>query len=179
MRPETRRIRTVLFTFLIVLATALGAAAQALRPPATALPPGLLKAILGEVSGQIPFANEAALAGYVRQRTPQEFEGHFYEAEFLAGRLKEYGLDEVRLETIGRNPARTWWVGQEAELWLKSPEEKRLSRLAESPALMTRGCDPGAWEGEAIYLDRSDVPKLKDLDLKGKIVLTPEPAGYF
>jgi aminopeptidase YwaD len=165
---------------LTVLLLAGAAAAQSMaKPPATSLPPDLLKAVLNEVSGQIPFANEAALAGYVRQRTPQEFEGHFYEAEYIAAKLREYGLDEVRLETIGRNPSRTWWVGQEAELWMVSPAEKRLSRLEESPALMTRGCDSGTWEGEAVYLDMRDVRRLKDLDLKGKIILTPEPAAYF
>ncbi|MDD8026637.1 MAG: M28 family peptidase [Acidobacteriota bacterium] len=179
MNHPAKRFQLLRLSFLAVLGLTLGAAAQPVKAPATALPQDLLKAVLNEISGQIPFANEAALAGYVRQRTPQEFEGHFYEAEYLAARLKEYGLDEVRLETIGRNPSRTWWVGQDAELWIKSPEERRLSRQAESPALMTRGCDPGEWEGEAVYLDRRDVPKLKDMDLKGKIVLTPEPAGYF
>ena len=155
------------------------AAAQDVKAPETPLTPDLLKALLGEISGQIAFDNEVALAGRVRQRTPQEFDGHFYEAEYLAPLLKDYGLDEVRLETVGRNPERKWWVGLEAELWIKSPEERRLSRLSESPALMTRGCDPGEWEGEAVYVDRRDVFKLKDMDFKGKIILTPEPAGYF
>ena len=179
MIKTTKQLRSIFISSLIVFGLAFSAAAQEFKPPETALPADLLRAILGEISGQLAFNNEVALAGYVRQRTPQEFDGHFYEAEFLAARLKDYGLDEVRLETIGRNPSRTWWVGQEAELWIKSPEEKRLSRLAENPALMTRGCDPGEWEGEAVYLDRRDVPKLKDLDLKGKIILTPEPAAYF
>ena len=31
----------------------------------------------------------------------------------------------------------------DAELWMKEPEEKRLNRLVEHPALMARGCDTG------------------------------------
>jgi len=178
VRSLRRNVQLAIAVVLSVLGLALGGAAQ-VKAPSTSLPPDLLKAVLNEISGQIPFANEAALAGYVRQRTPQEFDGHFYEAEYLTARLKEYGLDEVRLETIGRNPSRTWWVGQDAELWIKSPVEKRLSRHAESPALMSRGCDSGEWEGEAVYLDLRDVRKLKDMDLKGKIILTSEAAAYF
>jgi aminopeptidase YwaD len=179
MNTRARRLPCGLVLCLIVLGLAAGSAAQEFKAPETPLPADLIKAISNEISGQIAFDNEVALAGRVRRRTAPEFEGHFYEADYLAALLKEYGLDEVRLETIGRNPNRTWWIGQEAELWLKSPEEKRLSRLDESPALMTRGCDSGEWEGEAVFLGRGDVPKLKDLDLKGKIILTADPAGYF
>jgi hypothetical protein len=59
--------------------------------------------------------------------------------------LKEYGVDEVRLEDLAGNmPERKeWWARVDAELWMKEPEEKRLSRLVEHPALMARGCNTG------------------------------------
>jgi hypothetical protein len=67
----------------------------------------------------------------------------------------------------------------DAELWMMEPQKKRLSRLSEHPALMARNCDSGEWQGEAVYLDRRDLEKINDLDLKGKIILTPEYMGYF
>ncbi len=162
---------------LLVLAT--GGHAQRFEAPETVLTDALLKALLNEVSGQLAFNNEVATAGFVRLRTKAEFDGYLYEAEYLAGKLKEYGVDDVVLESLNKEDSRSWWVGQEAELWIKAPEEKRLSRLEEHPALMTRGCDSGEWEGEVVFLDRRDVFKLEEMDLKGKIVLTPEYAGFF
>ena len=140
-----------------------------------------LNAILNEISGQLPFNNEVLMAGIERIRTPEEFTGYFKEAEILAARLKEYGLDEVRLESLGKDDKSRggWWVGRDAELWIKSPVEKRISRLSECPALMTRGCDDGEWEGELVLLDRRQARDFKDVDLKGKIILTEEYAGYF
>lgn len=153
--------------------------------PGTILPDKIIKYILNEVSGQLAFNNEVMMAGYNHIRTPEEFKGHFYEAEYLYKKLLEYGIDEVKLETYSRDVAGRggWWVRVDAELWMVSPEEKRLSRLAEHPALMARGCDEGEWEAELIYLDKRDLPSsyrepLK-ADVKGKIILTPESIGSF
>lgn len=178
-----RKHWTKAFAVLAVLVAIAAADAygQKFKAPETVLTDEILKALVNEVSGQLAFNNEVVTAGYVRQRTRSEFDGYLYEAEFLAGKLREYGVDDVTLESLNKGEARPggWWVGQEAELWMKAPEEKRLSRLEEHPALMTRGCDTGEWEGELVYLDRRDVSKLAEMDLKGKIVLTPEHAGYF
>ena len=151
------------------------------KPPRTILPEAAIKSILNEISGQLAFNNEAMLAGYNHIRGEEEFKNFFYEGEYLARKLKEYGVDEVRLEDLAEKmPERKeWWARVDAELWMKEPEEKRLSRLVEHPALMARGCDTGEWEGEAVYVDRRDVPRIKDMDLKGKILLTPEYPAFF
>ena len=170
----------IAFVLPLLLALATGGHAQKFEAPETVLTDSLLKALLNEVSGQLAFNNEVATAGFVRLRTQAEFDGLLHEAEYLSGKLKEYGVDDVVVESLNKDDkTRTWWVGQEAELWIKSPEERRLSRLEEHPALMTRGCDSGEWEGEVVFLDRRDVFKLEEMDLKGKIVLTPEYAGFF
>ena len=172
--------RLFVFIFLSVLIAAAGYAQKGAKLPENILPDDVLKALLNEISGQLPFNNEVLMGGIERVRGKEEFDGIFKEAEILAAKLKEYGLDEVRVESLGKeNTKRSWRSGVEAELWIKSPEEKRISRLSESPALMTRNCDDGEWEGEAVLLDRRDARKLKDLDLKGKIILTEEFAGYF
>ncbi len=167
--------------FLSWLVSLFAFSQQEYKPPETILPGEIIKIILNEVSGQLAFNNEVMLAGYHHIRTEEEFKTFFYESNNMAGKLKEYGLEDVRMEDLAEMmPERKeWWAGEEAELWMVEPREQRLSRLCEHPALMARGCDPGEWQGEAVYLDRRDLDKLKDLDLKGKIILTPEYMDYF
>ena len=147
----------------------------------TILPEQMIKAVLNEVSGQLAFNNEVRLAGYNRIRGEEEFKSHFFESAYLAKKLREYEVDEVRLEDLGKYlPERKeWWIRENAELWMIEPEMKRLSRLAEHPALMAYRCDAGEWQGEVVYLDRRDISKLKDMDLTGKIILTPEYSNRF
>ena len=150
---------------------------QKYRAPETILPESVIKMLIDEISGQLALNNEIMMAGYNHIRPPEEFNTFFYESDYLAKKLKEYGLDEVRLEDVGKSYAEkgaTWWARVDAELTMKEPEQKRLSRLAEHPALMARFSDSGEWEGEAVYLDARDTPRLKELDLKGKIIVTPE-----
>ncbi|UCH93084.1 MAG: M28 family peptidase [Candidatus Aminicenantes bacterium] len=151
------------------------------KPPETILSEQMIKIILNEISGQLAFNNEVMLAGYNHIRTEEEFNTFFYESDYMAKKLKEYGVEEVRLEDLGKEmPERgQWWAREDAELWMIEPEQKRLSRLAEHPALMARYCDTGEWEGEAVYLDKRDRDRLKDMDLKGKIILTPEHPALF
>ena len=140
--------------------------------PETILADSTIKILLNELSGQLAYQNVALLAAVEPRRAEKDFQGIFPEAEFLAGKLREYGVEEVRLESLNRKPS-GYWAGLDAELWMVSPEEKRLSRLAEHPALMARGCDEGRWEGELLYLDERDLSRLDDIDLRGRIVLTP------
>jgi len=158
----------------------LSPAQEMFRAPETILAEKTLRAILDEVSGQIAFNNEAMMAGTNRIRTPEEMTaGLMYEADYLHKVLKGYGLDEVTVESLTRPDRTTWWVGHDAELRMVSPEAKRLARLVEQPALLIRGSDTVDCEGELVYLDRRDVAKLAEADLKGKIILTPEYPGRF
>ena len=167
--------------FLSLLVSLFAFSQQEYKTPGTILPDEIIKIILNEVSGQLAFNNEVMLAGYNHIRTEEEFKTFFYESNYMVGKLKEYGVEEVKLEDLAEMmPERKgWWARVDAELWMVEPREQRLSRLSEHPALMARGCDTGEWQGETVYLDRRDLDKLKDMDLKGKIILTPEYMAYF
>jgi hypothetical protein len=177
-KKNLKSLSIALFLFLLV---SLFVLPRQYNPPETILPEEIIKIILNEVSGQLAFNNEVMLAGYNHIRTGEEFKTFFYESNYMAGKLKEYGVEEVRLEDLAEMmPERgEWWARVDAELWMVKPREQRLSRLSEHPALMARGCDSGEWQGEVIYLDRRDLDKVKDMDLKGKIILTPDHMGYF
>ena len=155
MNRKPKHVRLSLFSVFLLALFAAEGFTQNIKLPENVLPDTVLKALLNEISGQLPFNNEVLMGGIERIRSKEEFDGFFKEAEILAAKLKEYGLDEVRVESLGKTEkGGGWWAGVDAELWIKSPEERRISRLSECPALMTRNCDNGEWEGEAILLDR-------------------------
>lgn len=171
---------TAVSAALVATCLCLAPAQERFRAPETILPEAALRAILEEVSGQIAFANEAMMAGYNRIRTPEEMTtGLMAEAAYLLQVLKGYGLDDVKAESLSRPDRSTWWVGHDAELRMISPGPKRLARLVDQPALLIRGSDTVDGEGELVYLDRRDMPKLADMDLAKKIILTPEYPAWF
>jgi hypothetical protein len=139
----------VTLSVLLVLSGQLRAQGTGFKLPETALPLDVLKLILNEVSGQLAFNNEAALAAHMPPRAPEEYEAYFYEADYLAKKLREYGLDDIRLESLdkGLTPGRMWWACFEGELWMVKPERQLLGRLSEEPALVTRGSDTVDCEG--------------------------------
>ena len=175
MRLKPSHIVPIL-VLVLTLGTVGAGFAQSSRLPETILDAKTIQAILNEISGQLAFNNEVMMAGYEHIRTPKEFETNFYEAEYLTARLKEYGLDEVRLEDLGEKDAKRggWWSGVNAELWMVDPSLRRLSTLAEHPALMARLCDAGEWQGELVFIDKRDLPDLEKRDFTGKIILTSE-----
>lgn len=178
MRRKNRLplIAAVLF---MGLGLCLPAAAQEMfKEPETILPANVLRLVLDEVSGQRAFNNIAMMAGYNRVRTPEEMSasGIMYEADYLGKVMKGYGLDLVRIESnhLIDEPRGDWWVGHEAELRLVEPEPRLLARLEDQPALVIRNSDSVDCRGELVYLERRDMSGIKDMDLKGKIILTPE-----
>ena len=179
--PHSRTPRVAVAAALVL---ALGlipsiSAQEVFKAPETVLPEPVLRLILNEVSGQQAFNNEVILAGVQRVRTPEEMSTCMYEASALHGILKGYGLDELTLEGLSLMERATWWVGHDAELGLVSPGPELLARLADQPALMIRGCDTVDGQGELVYLDQRDIASFGGMDLKGKIILTPEYPGRF
>lgn len=177
--PKALRAAAAALLVLVLGPAAPAFPQEAFKAPDTILPGAVLRFVLDEVSGQLAFNNEVLLAGVNRVRTPEEMTGFMYEADTLYKILKGYGLDELTIEGLGLVERASWWVGHDAELRLVLPVPELLARLAEQPALMARGSDTVDCEGELVYLDQRDMPKLKDLDLSGKIVLTPEHPGRF
>jgi aminopeptidase YwaD len=177
----TRRETPAMVVCSLVLLFSLGfpsivAAQDGLRRPETILSEPTLRQMASELSGQLAHNNAVALAGYNRIRTPEEMTGVMFEARVLHETMQGYGLDQLSVESLslrGRKTA-TWWVGHDGELRLIAPEDRLLARLAEQPALLVRGSDTADLKGELVFVDRRDVPKLKDMDFAGKIVLTSE-----
>ena len=102
------------------------------------MPDSLIRAILGEVSAENALRETTELAARVRYPESQSF---FDAAEYVAGRARAYGLENV---TVERFPSKhPLWDPLEAELDLVSPVSRRLSSLADVSVLLAQGSRDG------------------------------------
>jgi hypothetical protein len=166
---------------VIVLGLAVAGRAQERTPlPQTVLPQDTLSLVRDEISGQRALNLASMLVGAPRVRTAAEFDGLLYEADHLQKYLQRFGFDELRVESLGKGDgSRKWWVAQDGELDLVEPERRKLARLEEDTALVARPSDEVDVTAELIYLDKRDLSRLGEIDVKSKIILTPENASYF
>jgi hypothetical protein len=148
--------------------------------PQTVLPQDTLSLLRDEVSGERALNLATMLVGSPRIRAAEEFDDPLYEAGYLRDYLVKCGLQEVRIESLEKgDPSKNWWIPLAAELFMVQPEQKKIARLEEDPALATRGSDEVDVTAELIYLDKRDLPRLGDIDVANKIILTPESASAF
>jgi hypothetical protein len=147
--------------------------------PGTIVPLSLLRAVIGEASGDIALQNEIRLTGVNRNRPAGEYVDGYFETEFILAKLKEYGISHSEIIDL---PARskTTWDAELAELWLTKPEPRKLADLDEVPAMLCSGSADTDTTAALAYvgpgLQESDY---QGKDVKGKIVLVngnPETA---
>jgi aminopeptidase YwaD len=128
--------------------------------------------LIGESSGERAFQHIVNMAGYAMLRSPGQFEGDFMETEYVVGQLKSYGFTNTRVDRFGKSGA---WQGVTASLWEMSPVIRKIADLTESPLMLASGSVDVDAQGELIYIDAAMVAAgMEGVDLKGKIVLTPE-----
>jgi aminopeptidase YwaD len=122
------------------------------------------KHILGEIwTSNIAYENLQHLCDDIGHR----FAGSTLEhqaAEFLAEKMREYGLENVRLEEF---PVASWDRG-ECSLWLVAPVKKEFSAMA------LPYCPSADFEAEMIDVGEGELPDFERLadQIRGKIVLT-------
>ncbi len=100
-------------------------------------------------------------------------------ADWVAGKAKEFGLDEVEIERypadgkveyFGNSTQRIWTV-KKAELWMTQPFEIRLTSYAEMPMSLARNSAPADVEAEVVDVGAGSGEDDYKQDVKGKIVL--------
>jgi hypothetical protein len=100
-------------------------------------------------------------------------------AEWVAGKAKEFGLDEVEIERYpsdGKveyfgNPTQRTWTVKKAELWMTQPFEIRLTSYAELPMSLARNSASADVEAEVVDVGAGVSEDDYKQDVKGKIVL--------
>jgi len=128
------------------------------------LPQNVVQAIINEISGEHALHNEIMLAPFERIRKNEEFTTQFWESSYIIKKAKEYGLQEVRLNTFPSDEP--LWQAERGELWQLEPERKKLADIKEIAASLAIGSQSTDVKAELIYLERAS----RDADYKGKKV---------
>jgi len=155
---------------LCVAALAIGVVAQE-REDRTLLSHDQMTAIINEVSGERAMHHILELVPYQRVRNPVEYEGHFRESEVMANFAREYGFDNVTIESFAEGQA---WQPTQGELWMTTPKSVKLYDIhdvALSLASLNANADIS---GELIDIGAGRPEDYDRLDLKGKFVLSAE-----
>jgi len=141
----------------------------------TLLEKKLMDQIIGEASGETALAYDIEMAGYTRNRLSDEYKTVLWESQFVMDKLKEFGISSARLERFGE--MRPTWDGISGELWEVSPGLKKLADYDDQVAMLVSGSQDADVEAELIWIGEGRPAEYKDLDVKGKIVVTNAGAG--
>ena len=178
MRSSRYYARLLAIAILLFFFTHQGLAQQRVVKPNPLLPEELIDLLINEVSGDIPFQNEILLAGVNRNRTAEEYEGTFYEADFILKKLKEYGIEEASIEKFPGLIRTEHWDAESAELWMLKPEHRKLTCLEDIPACLATGSRTSDAIGELVYVGPGNhIRYYLGKDVKGKIVLATGSAS--
>ncbi len=136
--------------------------------PETLLPKTILNELINEVSGAVPTHHLIELGGYARDRQPAEYQGTYFESQYVLDRLQEYGVPGTQIETL---PAtRPEWDARRGELWTTYPEKRLIISFRDENAALAVNSASGTYKGKLIYVGLGT----KDQDYAGK-----EIAGNF
>ncbi|MGQ9671607.1 MAG: M28 family peptidase [Candidatus Aminicenantales bacterium] len=171
-----RKIRVALLGLSISLALGFSQTPTPVPPtPSTLLPLDLLIDILNEASGDLALQNEIFLTGVNRNRPAEEYANVYFECEFILRKLKEYGIDQAELIDLPSRSSTTW-DAEMAELWMVSPELRKIADLDEVAASLCPGSSSGDITAELVYVGPGNKESYyQGKDVQGKIVLVNGP----
>jgi Peptidase family M28 len=164
--------RTLLLS-LILCGFVLAPLARLARAQTTPfLTDGEIRMLANEISGDRAFEHIRWLSHWHRD---SGMEGYFKAADYVMQAAKEAGLEEVRfVEQPLPGPNYTARAG---ELWVVEPVEVKLADIGEHAVFLADGSRDADVTAELVYVGKGDAEAIKNLDVKGKIVLTSGPPG--
>lgn len=141
----------------------------------TLLEPAVMDEIIGEASGEAAYNSIMETGGYNRNRLADEYgEGTFYEAQYIYGKLLEYGLPGADLVRL---PGGEVWDGIKGELWEVTPIRQKLASYNDMTAMLANGSQNADVTAPLIWVGRGTDEELDRLDVAGKIVVTEGSIG--
>ena len=140
------------------------------REDRTLLPWDQMRAIINEASGDRALHAVQEMVPYARVRPRAEYESHFRESEVMARLAREAGFSGVEIESFPQGGA--LWNPIQAELWMVSPETRKLYDVHDVAVSICPGSESG--DVTADLVDVGVGGRAEDyagLDVKGRIVL--------
>ena len=154
--------------FRVVILCAL-AALTAAAQDSPFVPPETYRLLSGEISGDISYDH---LRHLTLHHSPNGASRGFRDKmRWIAARAKEVGLEDVRIiDDLRFNGV--GWTPLAAELWIVSPDNRRLISYDEAAVAIADYSQSGSWEGELVDVGAGTRDADYDgKDVKGKIVL--------
>jgi len=131
--------------------------------------------IVGESSGERALRSIMDMASYERNRTDTEYKGTLHEINYIMKMLKEYGLDDIRLENVAKADT---WNGISGSLWEVSPNLQKIADYDEMVVMLASGSENTDVEAELVWVAMENMRSPQpNANVKGKIVVTDAPVG--
>ena len=133
------------------------------------VPPPVFGPLSGEISGDIAYDHIRHLTLYHSPTSGSK--GYRDKTRWIFEKARQVGLEDVRLieDLKGRGPG---WTALSAELFIVSPEYRRLASYDEAAVAIATNSRSGTWEGELVDVgEGTRDADYKGKDVKGKMVL--------
>ena len=131
--------------------------------------------IVGESSGERALRSIMDMASYERNRTDSEYKGTLHEISYIMKMLKEYDLDDIRLENVAKADI---WNGLSASLWEVAPTLQKIADYDELVVTLASGSENTDVEAELLWVSMENMRNTQpNANVRGKIVLTDAPIG--
>ena len=131
-----------------------------------------IRMLSNEISGDRAFEHIRWLTHWHRD---SGMEGYFKAAEYVQQAAKEAGLEDVRF--VEQPLELPNYTARSAELWMVEPVEVKLADIGEHNVYLADGSRDADVTAELVWVGDASEGRLKDIDVKGKIVLTSNWPG--
>lgn len=131
-----------------------------------------IRMLTNEISGDRAYEHIRVLTRWHRN---SGMEGYFKAAEYVMEAAREAGLEDVRFVEQPMNGPN--YTARSAELWMVEPAEVKLADIGDHATHLADGSHDANVTAELVWIGNGSKEALKDLDVKGKIVLTSGPPG--
>ncbi|MBN2416380.1 M28 family peptidase [bacterium] len=135
----------------------------------TLLPEAQMDEIIGEASGETAWNTIMETGGYNKNRQHEEYEGTFYESQYIYDQLKLYGLPGASIDPF---PGREVWDGIKGELWEVSPHRAKLASYRDMTAMLASGSENADVTAELVWVGFGSAEEIERAGVDGKIVVT-------
>jgi aminopeptidase YwaD len=135
----------------------------------TLLPGSIVDELIGEASGEKAMNHIIEMAAYIHDRPASEYSGYFYETAYVLGKMKEYGLEGIR---VNEYPGGQTWDGVKGTLWEVSPGRQKLADYSDLPAVLASGSTNADVTADLVWVGEGRPAEIEKADLQGKIAVT-------
>ncbi|HVF44506.1 MAG TPA: M28 family peptidase [Pyrinomonadaceae bacterium] len=164
--------RTLSLSALLALCLAVLPSARVCRAQTTPfLSDEEIRMLSNEISGDRAFEHIRWLSHWHRD---SGMEGFFKARDYVMQAAKDAGVDEVRFveQTLDGTPN---YTARADELWMTEPVELKLADMEEQAVYLADFSQSADVTAELVYVGEANEDELKNVDVKGKVVLTSGP----